>query len=263
MYETCYHGVRRSDGLLETTNKTTMILKLSVLAAAILQVAAAGYLSLSTFQNTGDMLPVFIQPAGWAFSIWGLIYLLSFVYAVYQIIPSNDNATLRATRLPALVGFLASIVWLYLAGMDNWLIWLTAPVLFTMAISFVFVIRAPDAASVKQTLLSKQILFPYAAWTGIASWLNVQTLLTDQAIVTTDMMNYVSNGVLFACIAGFTLYYYKQTNYSAWYGGVLVWAGIAVAYVNWFEHGNLVFAILGGLLSLLAAAIYIKRHVLS
>jgi len=239
-----------------------MILKLSVLVAAILQVAAAGFLSLSTFQNTGDMLPVFIQPAGWAFSIWGLIYLLSFIYAVYQVIPSNDNATLRATRLPAMIGFLSSIAWLYLAGMDNWLIWLTAPVLFLMAISFVFVIRAPDNADTTKTLLSKQILFPYAAWTGIASWLNVQTLLTDQAIVTTPTMNYVTNGFLFACIAAFTLYYYKQTKYSAWYGGVLVWAGIAVAYVNVVEHNNLVFATLGGLLSLIAASIFIKQRVL-
>lgn len=228
-----------------------MILKLSVLAASILQVVAAAYLNIGAFENTDRALPVFIQPAGWAFSIWGLIYLLSFVYAVYQVIPKNDNPTLQATRLPALVGFAGSMAWLYFAGMDNWTIWLTLPVLFMMAIAFTYVVRSPDAADKTQTLLSKKILFPYAAWTGIASWLNVQALLNDQLVVTSETINYVTNTVLFVCIAAFTLYYFRKTRYSAWYGAVLVWAGVGVIAAN-LSGGSMMFV---GLAALLIAAV--------
>jgi len=224
-----------------------MILKLFVLAAAIAQVAAAALLNIGAFENTDRALPVFIQPAGWAFSIWGLIYTLSLIYAVYQIIPTNDNKILRATRLPALAGFLGSIAWLYFAGQTDWTIWLTIPILFFMAGAFTYVVNTPDSGAKTQTLLSKKFLLPYAAWTGVASWLNIQALLNDQLVVTDGTVNLITNGVLFGCIAAFTLYYFKRSGYSAWYGGVLVWAGVGVIAAN-LDEGNVVFVGLAGLL---------------
>jgi uncharacterized membrane protein len=234
-----------------------MILKLSVLIASVLQVVGASYLNMGTFIDTPGSLPVFIQPAGWAFSIWGLIYTLSFVYAIYQIIPKNDNKLLQVTRIPALIGFLSSIAWLYFAGMSNWSVWLTSPILFLMAISFIFVVNAKDTKDRNQTIFSKYILLPYAAWTGIASWLNVQVLLNDQFVITSSNINIITNLVLFLCIAAFVLYYFRKTKYSLWYGGVLIWAGIGVVFAN-LNEGLLVFAMLGGVLSLITLWLYTK-----
>lgn len=236
-----------------------MILKLAVLAAAILQVAAASFLSIGTFDTTERTLQVFIQPAGWAFSIWGLIYLFSFVYGVYQIIPKNDNRTLAATRLPALIGFAGSMGWLYFAGSGDWLTWFTAPVLALMALSFVFVLRAPDGEYKQQTFFSKQLLYPYAAWTGIAAWLNVQTLLTDKGVITSDVGNIVTNLILFAGIAAFTFYFFRKTGFHALYGGVMVWAGIGVVSANSEESGLLLFMLLGAAFSLVTLALYVRN----
>jgi hypothetical protein len=82
-----------------------MTLKIAVLLASILQVVAASLLSIGTFDTTERTLETFIQPAGWAFSIWGLIYLFSIVYGVYQVIPQYDNQVLTATRPQRLLGF--------------------------------------------------------------------------------------------------------------------------------------------------------------
>lgn len=235
-----------------------MILKLSVLAASVLQVVGAAYLSIGTFEDTDRALQVFIQPAGWAFSIWGLIYLLSFIYAVYQIIPKYDNKILKLTRVPALVGFISSVAWLYFAGMNNWTVFITVFILFAIAISFIFVINAPDSTNKKEELFSKQILFPYAAWSGIASWLNVQTLLNDQYIITGETINLISNGILFICISAFTLYCFKKTKYSAWYGGVIVWACSGIIFEN-LNDGMLIFALLSGLLALITLVLYLKN----
>ena len=235
-----------------------MILKLSVLVASILQVVGASYLNIGTFEDSDRALQVFIQPAGWAFSIWGLIYLLSFIYAVYQIIPKYDNKILKSTRLPALVGFVSSIAWLYFAGMNNWTVFLTVFILFTIAISFIFVINAPNSKNKKQELFSKQILFPYAAWSGIACWLNVQTLLNDRYIVTGEIINLISNGILFVCISIFTLYYFKKTKYSAWYGGVIVWACSGIIFEN-LNGGMFIFSVLSGLLALITIVLYFKN----
>lgn len=235
-----------------------MILKISILIVSVLQVVVAAFSDMGTFENAKNALPVFIQPAGWAFSIWGVIYTLSFVYAVYQIIPKYDNKLLQKTRLPALIGFLGSIAWLYAASMTNEFVWLSIPILFSMAISFIFVINASDTQDKIQTLLSKKILYPYAAWTGIASWLNIQALLNDQLVVTNSTMNLITNSVLFVCIAAFTLYFFKKTKYSAWYGGVMVWAGLGLVSAN-LALGNVMFAAFGGVLILVTLVLYIRQ----
>lgn len=217
------------------------------MVAAIAQIAAAAFLNTGAFESTDRALHVFIQPAGWAFSIWGLIYTLSIIYGVYQIVPKNENKILRATRLPALVGFVSSIGWLYFAGQTDWTIWLTIPILFAMAGAFTYVVDTPDSGAKTQTLLSKKFLLPYAAWTGIASWLNIQALLNDQLVVTNETVNYITNGVLFICIAAFTLFYFKRSGYSVWYGGVLVWAGVGVIVAN-LDGGSMIFVGLAGAL---------------
>lgn len=237
-----------------------MILKVLVLLASIGQVVAAVYLSIGTFEQTERVLPVFIQPAGWAFSIWGLIYTLSIVFAIYQIIPKYDNKVLRQTRLPALLGFSGSALWLYFAGMENGMVWLTILVLFAMAIVLTKVVTAAEGKDVWQNRLSKYVLLPYAAWTGIAVWVNAQALLVDQAVVVKENINIVTNLILFVGLALFTMYYYKKSGYSLWYGGVMIWASVAILIVN-LQAGSILFATLAGVYVLVTANLY-RRKVL-
>jgi len=218
---------------------------------ALLQVVAAAFLNIGTFDTTERTLTVFIQPAGWAFSIWGLIYVFSLVYAVYQLAPKHESTTLAATRIPALVGFLGSIAWLYFAGSGDWQTWFTAPVLFLMAIAFTYVVRTPAAADATRAIFAKKLLYPYAAWTGIAAWLNIVVLLTDKGVVTSETTNQVVNALLFGCIAVFTFWQLRRTEYSVFYAGVLVWAGIGIGAAN-LDDGTWWFAGLGGLLALAA-----------
>jgi hypothetical protein len=234
-----------------------MTLKILVLIASIAQVVGAILLSIGTFEESARALPVFIQPAGWAFSIWGLIYTLSFVYAVYQIIPKYDNELLRQTRLPALLGFSLSIAWLFFAGMSNWTVWLTIPILFAMAFFLIEIVNTKASGDKWQTIFSKDILLPYAAWTGIAAWVNVQALLVDQAIVTTSTINIITNLILFVGLAAFTLFYFKKTGYSAWYGGIMIWAGVAVVAAN-LTDGSMLFAVLAGVFALASSGLIVR-----
>jgi hypothetical protein len=231
-----------------------MILKILVLVASIAQVVSGTFLSIGTFELTTRTLPVLIQPAGWAFSIWGLIYTLSFVYAVYQIIPKYDNELLKQTRLPALLGFSLSIAWLFFAGMSNWTVWLTIPILFAMALILVLIINTKPTGDKWSTILSKDVLLPYVAWTGVAAWVNVQALLVDQAVVTSPTINIITNLVLFAGLASFTMFYFKKTGFSAWYGGIMIWAGIGVVAAN-LNEGSVWFAALAGIFALAATVL--------
>lgn len=233
-----------------------MILRIAVLVAALLQIPAAGILGVGTFETATREWPVYIQPAGWAFSIWGFIYIASLAFAIYQVFPKNDNQTLRSARLPALLAFLGSIAWLFFAGSTSWTVWLTIPILFGMACALSYVVTAPILPAQWPNLFSRSLLLPYAAWTGIAQWLNVQVLLTDQGYITSGTINTASNVFFLVCIALFSLYWLRKSDYSIWYGGVIIWAVIGIIATNTGSpEGSVIIITMAGALGLAALAL--------
>jgi len=65
--------------------------------------------------DVSDLYPTLITPAGFTFSIWGIIYTLLLVFAVYQALPRNRNQSFlqQISFLFALSGVL-NIFWLFL-----------------------------------------------------------------------------------------------------------------------------------------------------
>ena len=68
--------------------------------------------------NTGqisDRFNVYFVPAGYVFSIWGLIYLGLIAYTIYQALPAQrQNPRLRATGWWIALGGLANSTWIFL-----------------------------------------------------------------------------------------------------------------------------------------------------
>ncbi|MBN1667640.1 MAG: tryptophan-rich sensory protein [Anaerolineales bacterium] len=62
-----------------------------------------------------DSFEVFFVPAGYVFSIWGLIYLGLLAYSVYQALPGQrENSRLRKTGYVYVVSALFNIAWIFL-----------------------------------------------------------------------------------------------------------------------------------------------------
>jgi hypothetical protein len=68
-------------------------------------------------KNTGeisDQFQVFFVPAGYVFSIWGLIYLGLIAYTIFQALPAQrDNAALERVGWLYIGSCLANIIWLF------------------------------------------------------------------------------------------------------------------------------------------------------
>ena len=68
--------------------------------------------------NTGqisDTFKVYFVPAGYVFSIWGIIYIGLIAYAVYQALPAQRaNPRLQATGWWVVLGGLANCAWIFL-----------------------------------------------------------------------------------------------------------------------------------------------------
>ena len=97
-------------------NLVRQILNLVAVVATIVINGLANTLPLNG-QNTGeisDRFKVFFVPAGYVFSIWGLIYLFLLAFSIYQALPKQrENPRLVAVGYLFVFSCVANISWLF------------------------------------------------------------------------------------------------------------------------------------------------------
>jgi hypothetical protein len=139
-------------------------------------------LSASEFADDGNET---LRAAGYAFSIWSVIYAGFVAYAVWQALPRNrDDAAVAATAAPGIVAILGCGVWLLAAG-ANWQ-WASILIIVTSAAAAIFALtRALPAydANVRDHLFVYWPLGLLAGWLTIASSINIVTVLTAFRLV--------------------------------------------------------------------------------
>lgn len=162
-----------------------------VLLAAIAAVATAPLLSLlgigltaQTFADNGDQT---LRAAGYAFSIWGVIYLGMLAYAVWQALPATrESRALRAVGWPSVIAMAGCGAWLVAASLDVKL----ATVVIIVASAAFMITGLLQAAPFRQELsrIGRLLIFwplgLLAGWLTIASALNILTVLTAWDIIT-------------------------------------------------------------------------------
>ena len=97
--------------------KTRQILNLIALLGTVIVNGLANALPFNgiTTGEISDSFPVLFTPAGYVFSIWGVIYLLLFGFAVYQALPSQrDNPRLERIGYWFVLSSLFNAVWIFL-----------------------------------------------------------------------------------------------------------------------------------------------------
>jgi len=156
---------------------TDHALRFLVLLAAAIQIAFPFFVNpfRDGAQPVRNSVPSQIEPAGYAFAIWGPIYLAAVAYAIWQMTSSGraDPVTARIAPL-ALVLYLGSSLWLAAAKYGP--LWATMPILAVMALCAVIalVLAAGSSNSSVQRLLCLVIPFGlYAGWTVCATFVNV------------------------------------------------------------------------------------------
>ncbi|GIK58485.1 MAG: tryptophan-rich sensory protein [Chloroflexi bacterium] len=96
-----------------------VIRQISVIVSLVVAVAVNGLANALpingiTTAEISDSFAVFFVPAGYVFSIWGLIYLGLFVYAIYQALPAQrENPRLRRTGWIFVISSIANTAWIF------------------------------------------------------------------------------------------------------------------------------------------------------
>ena len=165
-------------------NKDTVRQVVNVLAVVAVIVvnwlANALPINGQTQAEISDRFDVFFVPAGYAFSIWGLIFLGLIAFAVYQALPAQrENARLRRVGYLFALSCLANISWLFLWHYELFpltLVAMLALLLLLIAIYLRLDIGRAQVGGVERWLVDVPFSI-YLGWITVATIANVTTVL--------------------------------------------------------------------------------------
>lgn len=217
------------DALRQLTNVIGIALTVAVNAAAV----ALPLNGISTGE-LADRFPVLIQPAGWAFSIWSLIYAGLIAYAVYQALPSQRTSPiLRRIGWLVPLSCLANIGWLYLWHYEFASLSIIAMLALLASLAAIYVRLGPARTRLSgPARLWVAVPFSlYLGWITVATLVNVAVVAYDQqlAVVTENREGWT---IVLLAVAAAVAVTVSVRRADIAYIGVIVWAVAAIIARN-------------------------------
>jgi hypothetical protein len=176
-----------------------------------------------------------IQPAGYAFAIWGVIYLWLALHAAFGLWRRPDRPAWDKVRLPLSLSVALGAVWLAIAGASP--IWATAVILI-MAISALIAFLRADAG-VDRWLLSAPLAI-YAGWLSAAAAVSLGVVLAGYGWLSDT----ATAALMLAATLTTTVTIQLRQPKMPVYGLTVIWALVGIIAANWSD--NLTVAALAG-----------------
>lgn len=219
--------------------KNTNVLKwvnVGVTVAMIVVNALANALPLNGL-NTGeisDRFDVYFVPAGYVFSIWGLIYLALLAFTIYQLTPHSVDTRQRIGYLYALSA-VANIAWIFLWHYEVFPLTLIAMLVLLGSLIAIYlrlgIGQRRPVSSERWT-----VNFPFSLYLG---WITVATVANVTSLL--DYLNWGGWGiapeawaVIMLIVAAGVALAVSFTRGDITYIAVIVWAYIGIAV----KHGS-------------------------
>jgi len=212
-------------------------LKWANILAFILMVLVNGLAGSTTIlggkftAEISDANPTFITPAGYVFSIWGVIYILLGIFVVFQALPSEKGKDYKSS-----IGWLfvlssiLNIAWLFLWQFEY--LGLSVVFMFLLLASLISIYLRLDIGKSKvgfREKLAVHVPFStYLGWITIASIANVAVTLVS---VNWDGFGIISEtwATLIIIVALLITILVLATRKDIAYGLVIVWAFVGIA----------------------------------
>jgi hypothetical protein len=201
------------------------------------------------------MFPVYIvrpsiQPAGYAFAIWSVIYLWLIAHAVYGLWKRAGNAAWDAVRLPLAVAVAVGAVWLWIAGQSA--IWGTVTIWIMAGAAILAFLRADP--SVDRWMLSGPTAI-FAGWLSAASAVSTGVLIAGYGWLSDTG----SAAAMLALVLAIAVTVQMRRPAMPVYGLTVIWALVGVIVAN--ATGNLTVAILAASgIAVMAVTLWTSRQ---
>lgn len=199
-----------------------LIVLIATLTFALSPLASTGFNGFTADQFPVPQVDPPVQPAGYAFSIWGVIYLWLIIGAVYGMWRKPTDPDWQAMRLPLSISLIIGSFWIAAAN--------AAPVLATIMIIAMAAtaIAAMLVAGDSQQWLQVRPVALYAGWLTAASGVAIGVMLGGYAILSAEMAAIICLvGVLVVALI------VQSARPREWgYPAAIIWALIGVIVAN-------------------------------
>jgi benzodiazapine receptor len=210
---------------------------LAVIATIVINgLANALPLNGQTTGGISDRFQVYFVPAGYVFSIWGLIYLALVAFAIYQALPAQrDNPRLRGIGYLFTLSCVANIAWLFLWHYEVFPLTLVA--MLSLLLLLIAIYLRLDIGRARVPAAEKWLVHvPFSIYLG---WITVATIANVTSLL--DYLNWSGWGIspeawtVIMLVAGVGIASaVSLTRGDVAYMLVIVWAfaGIAVKHTG-------------------------------
>ncbi len=216
------------------------LIKASLLVAATLAFGIAPFVTPPFTGYDPGLFPVrierpSIQPAGYAFAIWSVIYTWLIAHAAFGLWKRRDNPAWDAVRLPLTVAVLVGAVWLAIAGQSA--IWGTVTI-WVMAGAAIAAYLCADPGVDRWMLAGPTAIF--AGWLSAAAAVSTGVLIAGYGWLTDTQ----SAAAMLALVLVIAVTVQMRRPALPVYGLTVIWALLGVVVANWTP--NLTVAALAG-----------------
>lgn len=206
--------------------RATLVLLATLGTIVFNLLAAVGRVNGVTPDAISARYPTILTPAGYAFTIWSLIYVGMIAFSVYQALPSNRLA-FRSIRTIYILTCLLNCAWIYFWHQDA--IGVCLAVIVALAATLIFMLaKFGRNVSARDALFTTLPFGIYAGWVTAAALVNfVVFLVYIDAKLSAQMWNVVGIAGLGVGVAAAVVVRVKIRNFL--YPLSLAWAATAIA----------------------------------
>ncbi len=192
-----------------------------------------------------------IQPAGYAFAIWGPIYLWLIAHAGFGLWARHDDPAWERTRLPLTGAVLLGSVWLAIA--QNYPIIATIAILTMAALALTAFLRAQTQPD--RWLLSAPLAI-FSGWLTAAAAVSTGLVIAGYGL----MSNTTTALVLLIVVFGLALWVQSRKPAMPVYGATVVWALLGIVVANWPDLKPVAIPALVGAVALGTMTVLMSRR---
>lgn len=179
-----------------------------------------------------------VQPAGYAFSIWGVIYLYLVVHGVFGLRKRAEDPAWDAPRWPLIIAAGIGIFWMPIANASP--LWGTLtiwPMAAAALAAFVFADTTQD-----RWLLSAPVAM-LAGWLSAASCVATGVYLSGQGVLEPVTAALLMLAVVL--LVALSVQHFKPGQ--PLYGLTVIWALVGISVANWADTKTVAYAAIAGI----------------
>lgn len=247
------------------SNKSELIKQILVIVATtgvifVNYLAGTGAINNTSTGYISDKYPTAITPAGYAFSIWSLIYLGLIAFSIYQALQKNSERFTKI-RTVYILNCAANCMWLYLWHYEQ--ILASVAVMFVILATLVYInLNLLKSESAAELWFARVPFNIYFGWITVATILNITIALVYLNVTTSPLLTTVLGCILLAVAVALGII--MQIRFAnAAYPLTAVWAITAIAVKQSGQNTAVVavaaFSVAALLISALSKLVFTKK----